>query len=375
MNRSDDFEIYIHIPFCVRKCGYCDFLSFHADEEIRESYVAALLREIRSTGAEGDRKVSSVFLGGGTPSLLSPEQIRRIFLALRGRFWLREDAEITMEANPGTLDRKRLLEMKRCGVNRLSLGLQSADNRFLRILGRIHSFEDFLESYALSRECGFSNINVDLMFALPEQSRKDWEESLRKTALLGPEHISAYSLMIEEGTPFASRSLILPDEDTEYAMYEDSSRILGEYGFEQYEISNYARPGFSCRHNIGYWKRREYLGFGLGAASFFGGRRYANTRSMEKYLSRSSLEDIRENIQPVSREEAMEEFMFLGLRLTEGVSREDFFREFGCSMDRVYGPVLRKYLQNGFLIEEKDRIRLSRRGIHVSNTILSDFIL
>ena len=285
-------ELYIHIPFCVRKCAYCDFLSFPSGEEERERYVERLTEEIEEAGAVSEGYVATaIFFGGGTPSVLTPKQTERILNAVKKSFYVAEDAEITTEVNPGTADRKKLEAWRQAGINRLSFGLQSTETRELQYLGRIHTMEDFLESYRAAREAGFENINIDLMSALPGQTVSSWEKTLRTVVSLQPEHISAYSLIIEEGTPFCQlfgedgdaaeekkrrQSLgipELPDEDAERRMYYDTERILGEAGYHRYEISNYAKPGYECRHNKGYWTGTEYLGLGLGASSYINIRR------------------------------------------------------------------------------------------------------
>lgn len=376
MNRKDtSFELYIHIPFCVRKCAYCDFLSAPGSEEAKASYTEALLREIEAVKTE-KREVSSIFVGGGTPSALSPSLMEDIFEKIHESFSVAPDAEITIEANPGTLSKEKLFLYKNAGINRLSLGLQSPEAAELKSLGRIHTYEEFLESFSLAREAGFQNINVDLMCALPDQTYEGWIRNLRTVAALHPEHISAYSLIIEEGTPFAKRKLNLPDEDTEYRMYEDTAGILAEYGYEQYEISNYAKKGLACRHNIGYWTRKEYLGLGLGAASLWGNQRFSNTSDFSEYLNDSgSPEKIRENRETLSLEEEMSEFMFLGLRMTEGVSKAEFQESFGTPIESVYGKVLDKYKSVGLLEEKEGRIFLTRAGIHVSNGVMAEFLL
>lgn len=376
MNRKDNsFELYIHIPFCVRKCAYCDFLSAPGSEEAKASYTEALLREIEAVKTE-KREVSSIFVGGGTPSALSPSLMGDIFEKIHKSFSVAPDAEITIEANPGTLSKEKLFLYKNAGINRLSLGLQSPEEAELKSLGRIHTYEEFLESFSLAREAGFQNINVDLMCALPDQTYEGWIRNLRTVAALHPEHISAYSLIIEEGTPFAKRKLNLPDEDTEYRMYEDTAGILEEYGYEQYEISNYAKKGLVCRHNIGYWTRKEYLGLGLGAASLWGNQRFSNTSDFSAYLKESgSPEKIRENRETLSLEDEMSEFMFLGLRMTEGVSKAEFLESFGTPIESVYGKVLDKYKNMGLLEEKEGRIFLTRAGIHVSNGVMAEFLL
>ena len=266
-----ELELYIHIPFCVRKCAYCDFLSGPADYEAQKSYKEALIREIENVESFADSEVSSIFIGGGTPSVFSEQWMAEVLEKVYTHFNVRQDAEISIEANPGTVDLGKLAVYRRAGINRISFGCQSGDNRELKLLGRIHTWEEFLESFSMAREAGFSNINVDLMSGLPGQSLASWEDSLYKTAQLKPEHISAYSLIIEEGTPFASQKLELPDEEEERNMYERTREILENWGYHQYEISNYARPGRECRHNLGYW-RAEGVSWS-GAWKRFTGRR------------------------------------------------------------------------------------------------------
>ncbi len=360
-------ELYVHIPFCVRKCNYCDFLSAPAAEQERQSYVESLCEEIRSFGnlAEAYRVVS-IFVGGGTPSILEPEQMEAVFAAVRDTFFVAPDAEITVEMNPGTVDEKKLETYRRIGVNRLSIGLQSADNGELMRLGRIHTFEEFLCTWHLVRAAGFHNVNVDLMSAVPGQTVRSWERTLRTVAELKPEHISAYSLIIEEGTPFFEKygdgrceGDRLPDEDEERLMYYRTKEILEEYGYHRYEISNYAREGCECRHNLGYWERAEYLGIGAGAASLMNNRRWTTG----------------EEPQDLSREEQMEEFMFLGLRKTAGVSKAVFEQQFGCTPESIYGAVILRLTALGLLKDADGCLRLSERGIDVSNSVMSEFLL
>ena len=373
--KKDSLELYFHIPFCIKKCDYCDFLSGPVSRAGQEAYIYALLREMKAVSAIEKRTVDTVFIGGGTPSVPECGIMEKLLQGIGKNFQLAADAEVTIEANPGTLTPEKLALYRRYGINRISIGLQSPENQELRALGRIHNYQQFLESYHMAREAGFSNINIDLMFAIPGQSYEGWIQNLRTVAKLGPEHISAYSLIIEEGTPFASRTLNLPDEDAEYNMYEATAQILREYGFEQYEISNYAKKGRECRHNVGYWIRQDYLGFGLGASSLYGKERFANTQDMKKYLENSRTpEKIREKEPPLTREDEMAEFMFLGLRMTRGISKAEFERQFGSEIDAIYGDVLRKYKSMGLLLEENGRIFLSREGIHVSNSVMADFL-
>ncbi len=375
-NRRIPLELYVHIPFCVRKCQYCDFLSGPSDEETKDRYIEALLKEIRAAEHTENYEIVSVFIGGGTPSALKAEAIASIMRTLQEQFFFCEDAEVTIEANPGTVDLEKLTIYRNVGINRLSLGLQSTDAEELKLLGRIHSYEEFLKSYEWAREAGFSNINIDLMFAIPGQTGEAWRQHLYQVAELNPEHISAYSLIIEEGTPFAEQNLDLPDEDTEYQMYEDTAEILERYGYRQYEISNYAKQGYMCRHNAGYWQRREYLGFGLGASSLYGGMRFSNTHQMQEYLKESRNPDqIRKDVTVLSRNEQIEEFMFLGLRMTEGISEKKFEENFDVRLMDVYGDILQKYEETGFMEHIETKWRLTRKGIHVSNHILADFLL
>lgn len=376
--KEQELELYAHIPFCVRKCGYCDFLSGTAEESTREAYLLALAREIRRAGqdAEGCRAVS-VFFGGGTPTVLTGGQLSRLLSEIKKSFRLAGDCEITLEANPGTLDPEKLRLCREAGFNRISIGCQSADNRELRRLGRIHTWEEFLEGFRQAREAGFSNINVDLMSGIPGQTLVSWETSLRKTAELGPEHISAYSLILEEGTPFYENreKLDLPDEDTERRMYERTGEILEEYGCRQYEISNYAREGYRCRHNLGYWTGREYLGLGLGASSLWRDTRFRNTDSMEEYLKDSgNLPKIRREEEKLSASDRQSEYMILGLRLTEGISLAGFRETFGTDVRKVWPGVLEKYKGYGLLEEAAGRLKFTGEGISLSNVVLAEFL-
>ena len=367
--------IYVHIPFCVRKCLYCDFLSGPASGSRMADYLDALIREIDVCGEEGT-KADTIFIGGGTPSLLEISLMDRIFEELHRKFRVSPEAEITMEANPGTLSLEKLKAYRGMGINRLSIGLQSADDGELKMLGRIHSFEDFRRTWEMARDAGFENMNLDLISGLPLQTEESWEKTLRTAALFRPEHISAYSLIVEDGTPFAEMDLSLPDEDTEYRMYDDTKEILAEYGFHRYEISNYALPGCESRHNSSYWTGKDYLGFGIGAASLRNGRRYTVTRDMERYLDPArKKEELLTDLCILTLEDRMEEFMFLGLRMTCGTDKEEFRRRFACEMDDIYGEVIRRHKALGLLDEEGTRVFLTDRGIHVSNRVMADFLL
>ena len=375
--KKNGLELYFHIPFCIKKCDYCDFLSGPSTRAGQEAYIYALLREMETVSKNlKKRPVDTVFIGGGTPSVPECDVMEKLLQGLRDYFLFSADAEVTIEANPGTLTPEKLSIYRKYGINRISIGLQSPKNKELAMLGRIHNYAQFLESFQMARAAGFSNINVDLMFAIPGQSYDGWIENLQTVAALGPEHISAYSLIIEEGTPFFGKKLDLPDEDTEYRMYEDVAAVLKEYGYHQYEISNYAKAGYECRHNEGYWQRKDYLGLGLGAASLLGMERFSNTADMQEYLKNSSApEKIRKNRELLTREDEMAEFMFLGLRMTQGVSKKEFQEYFGTAIENIYGEVLKKYKKQGLLLEESGRIFLSREGIHVSNAVMAEFLL
>ena len=386
MTDKRELELYFHIPFCIRKCLYCDFLSAPGEGKTKAQYMEALIRETKERAGDYRKYcVVSVFLGGGTPSVVSPEQIRVLLETVREEYDLAEDAEITMEVNPGTVDERTLSAYRQWGINRLSIGLQSADNRELAALGRIHTYGQFLGAYHTARKCGFSNINVDLMSALPGQTLQSYLATLKKVLALepAPEHISAYSLTLEEGTPFYEMArrgeLQLPDEECDRLMYEKTGELLGQAGYHRYEISNYAKPGCECRHNCGYWRRREYLGLGTGAASLVGNCRFRNGDSLEAYLADPL--NVREEMQELTVEEQMEEFMFLGLRMTEGVSPQEFRDAFGKSMEEVYGPVIEKNRKDGLLeyrgrisSGEPARLALTGRGLDVSNMVMAQFL-
>jgi len=390
--QKKELELYIHIPFCVRKCHYCDFLSAPADEQTREQYTEALCREIvsyKETAAEYE--VSTVFFGGGTPSLLSVQQFEKIIGAIRDTFFKDRSRDIggagkvefTVECNPGTLTKELLSCLKQLGVNRLSIGLQSADDAELKLLGRIHSYEEFLESFRLARAAGFDNINIDLMQALPGQTVQSFRDTLQKVIELQPEHISAYSLIIEENTCFfewyGENSDKLPSEDTERDIYKMTQMMLKEAGYVQYEISNYAKSGYECRHNCGYWTGTEYLGLGLGASSYIKETRFEQTNNLAEYLAGYSAEadcaPERKNSQRLSKKECMEEFMFLGLRLCNGISRKEFEKRFKADYEEVYGEVTEHLLKQGLLQESGEYLSLTELGRDVSNRVLAEFLL
>ena len=435
-------SIYIHIPFCVKKCQYCDFLSAPADSRAQEVYLRTLKQEIREQAARyREYEVQTVFIGGGTPTAVPCENLCEVLKTVFSFYRMNPHAEISMEANPGTVTKEALLSYRKAGINRISIGLQSADDVELKLLGRIHTYRDFQQTYRWAQEAGFTNINLDIMSALPGQSVENYKKTLETVLSLKPQHISAYSLIVEEGTPFyekygqeseklqatGEKQPDLPSEEEEREMYALTEKLLAAAGYHRYEISNYALPGRECRHNLVYWKRGNYVGFGLGAASMVENVRFENIREMQEYLAEyagmpdaepvfaevaqgdkqalsneqefslredthseneqelSLREDthseneqelsIRENVHPLSPQEQMEETMFLGLRLTEGVSKAEFHRQFGVSMEQIYGEVIRKNTAKGLLIDEAGYVCLTREGMDLSNYVMAQFLL
>lgn len=454
MKNKNELGIYIHIPFCVHKCIYCDFLSSPADVHTRKQYVRALINEIYLTregkcankliknvlqgdntsyedmeepavngltsdyalydtvcmadyektimqedisGCVDDIKsenghiVTSIFIGGGTPSAIDAEDISDILDAVRKNYNVSDKAEITIECNPGTMDKKKAVIYRKAGINRISFGLQSTDNNELRMLGRIHTYEQFMESYKIAREAGFDNINIDLMSALPGQTMESFKAVLEKALSLGAEHISVYSLIVEEGTRLSDNIDSfppIPSDDEDRQMYYMTKEMLSSYGYEQYEISNYAQKGYECKHNLKYWERCDYLGFGIGAASLYGGRRYTNISDICRYMDVlaeitnaldksyvNELLQIRTDMEELSKEDEMSEYMFLGLRKTKGIDITDFKEEFGTDIKDIFGEAIEDNIARGLLIHDGNCLYLSKRGIDISNTVMSDFIL
>ncbi len=420
--------LYIHIPFCVKKCAYCDFLSFASDDATKERYVNALCEEIKANKENVEEyTVETIYFGGGTPSVLSVEQIGKVFGTVLDTFSVRgfedektgkkekkekkksrfgkknaeepilaetpeerlqcvmggELAEVTIEVNPGTADREKFAALYGMGFNRLSMGLQSAVSSELSCLGRIHTKEQFAECVKSAREAGFRNISGDLMSGLPEQTEETLTESIRFLLAQQPEHISVYSLQVEDGTEFYKRygedgpeKAKLPNEDEERAMYELTGKLLAEAGYERYEISNYAKSGFESRHNSSYWVGTEYLGVGLGASSLMSNARFHNTTDMEEYIGGAGDPfSLREDMERLVQKELMEEFMFLGLRMCKGIEKAEFKRRFKCDIETIYGDVMKRLVFQGVLAEAEGRVFLTPRGIDVSNVVLAEFLL
>lgn len=372
--------IYLHIPFCVRKCQYCDFLSMPAGGRVKERYTQALCREIQSRSRELEAyEIRSVFWGGGTPSLLSAKQYERIAQTLTqcAPHW-RQNAEWTVEANPGTVSAELAGVWRKWGANRVSLGAQAYQEPILRSLGRIHTWDQVVSSVELLRKTGFDNLNLDLMMGLPGQSLSDWRQTLEKAVELNPEHLSCYSLIIEEGTPFwdqyADGRLQIAEEE-ERQMYALTLELLEQKGYRQYEISNFAREGFSCLHNLAYWDLSSYRGLGLGASSYIRGGRIRNTDSLAEYCAAEDPAALERVEEEASLKNEMEEWMFLGLRRTEGVLEEEFRQRFHISPDRLYQKQLADLLEQGLIIRNEGRIRLSRRGLDFANLVFEAFLL
>lgn len=376
---SGGMELYLHIPFCVKKCAYCDFLSFPSGQELQRQYAKRLMEDIDCMGKEyGDIPVDTIFIGGGTPSVPESRLIVDLMEHVNRAFQISDGAEISMEANPGTVTREKLKEYRRAGINRISFGLQSANDRELKLLGRIHTWAEFLESFALARECGFTNLNIDLMSALPGQTRESWKDTLKRVTDLNPEHISAYSLIIEEGTPFGEKygseegRKLLPDEDSEREMYHETKQFLRECGYERYEISNYAKPGRECRHNIGYWTGVPYLGLGLGASSYMNGSRFAVSSDMQQYLGEKP--GTFTDVEKLTKKDMEEEFFYVGLRMTAGVSLSEFERRFGVTAKEVYPGLMETFVEEKAAEFRGDRFVLTDYGLDVSNYIMAQFL-
>jgi oxygen-independent coproporphyrinogen-3 oxidase len=366
--------LYVHVPFCASKCAYCDFASYAGREADIPRYVDAVVREITRRGAEtGHPKADTSFLGGGTPSLLDEFQVTRILDALFDAFPIEEGAELTCECNPGTLTTPFAEALRKAGVNRLSMGAQATQARLLRLIGRIHNWKQVIASVEVARKTGFDNINLDLMFGLPSQTVSDVRETLAAAIALSPTHLSCYGLIVEEGTPICRDVIVgrlaLPDEEVDRAMYELARQTLAEHDFHQYEISNFAREGYACRHNVGCWTRVPYLGFGCAAHSFFEECRTMNPSKIDAYLAGEE-----PKTEQISREEARFESMMLGLRITRGVKNEDFTRMHGMSIREAFGEKLDKPINGGLLEWHEGALRLTRLGMDLQNSVLVDLI-
>jgi len=368
--------LYIHIPFCKQKCLYCDFPSYSGKEKFMLEYSQALAKDINGIG---ERSIKTIFIGGGTPTYLSLEAWNNIKNSI-DKLNKTLNLEFTVEGNPGTFAEEKLKFLKKMGVNRLSIGLQAWQNSMLKKLGRIHTVGEFIESYKLARNIGFNNINVDLMFGLPDQSYNNWKETLEQVVQLDPEHISCYSLIVEENTPFCKmydeEKLKLPEEELERKMYSFAVEFLKSKGYHQYEISNFSKKNKECSHNLVYWNLEEYVGCGAASHSYVDGVRYRKTENIEEYIAGVNLgNNLQLDVHKNSVKEDMEEFMFMGLRKIAGISIDEFYNRFNVYVYSIYGDVIKKHIRNGMLIENNGNLFLSDRGIEVSNFVMSDFLL
>lgn len=364
--------LYIHIPFCVKKCDYCDFVSYTNCEKKYKSYIETLIGEMCQYKGE---RINSVFIGGGTPTVLTAEMLEFLLKSIQEIFLLSNDCEFSIEANPKTLDKKKLIVLKNGGVNRLSIGVQSFNDDELKQIGRIHTAEDAYNTVCMAKNMGFDNINLDLMSALPFQTEEKLMYSLKKAVSLNPTHISCYSLIIEDGTPLEKRysrgEVTIPNEVDDRAMYRLVCGYLEQNGYKQYEISNFAKKDYECKHNIKYWKCEEYIGVGTAAHSYIGNVRFYNTENIEMYMNG----EYRAGEEILDISDKIEEFMIMGLRMKDGISQTEFKIRFGKDINDVYSDIINKFQNNGLILKNKDRLYLSERGIDISNSVLCEFIM
>ncbi len=372
--------LYIHIPFCIKKCNYCDFNSYSGKENLHEEYVKCLVYEMKNYNSmyEGI-VVDTIFIGGGTPTCLGNKQIEYLLSSCYEIFDIARGAEITIECNPGTLGRDKLKAMKASGINRLSIGLQSFQDKELKSLGRIHTKDEFIENYYAARSEGFNNINIDLMFSIPEQDLKSWESNIQNVIRLNPEHISCYSLIVEEGTgfyeSFLKNEITLPTEEVDRLMYDKAINLLKDTGYVHYEISNFSKDSYQCKHNIKYWKMDEYLGIGAGAHSFIDNVRYSNVNCPEEYIKAISFGTMPvKDKTSLSKQDLMSEFIFLGLRLLEGINTCEFKMKFHEDICSIYKEQIDKFISLNLLRRIGDNLTLTYRGIDISNKIFLEFI-
>lgn len=371
-------SLYIHIPFCTTKCYYCAFNTYSFHKEQAKAYLDALSTEMQIYSPQTSQ-VKTIFIGGGTPSILSANSLERIFTDIHSKFQLCSDVEITVECNPGTVDAEKLGVMMDSGVNRLSFGLQAMQDEILQQLGRIHTVNEFYHSYRLAREFGFDNINIDLIFALPNQTMEMWQHTLRETISLQPEHISAYNLVMEESTPFYDRwitgDLILPSDDTEADMFQYTIDTLTTHGYIHYEICNFAKPNREVKHNLVYWNNQEYIGLGVGACGYVDGNRYTNIKGIPTYI-----ETLRELKKPISDTEVLTEkaekaeTLVLSLRKREGICITEYTLRFGESIDLDFGEVIQKWKDLELLEQTKTHLRLTDRGLFLANEVFVELM-
>lgn len=369
-----EIGLYIHIPYCKRKCFYCDFISFSGKEDTIKKYVEAIKKDISDCKYTGFN-IGTIYIGGGTPSFIDSQYISEIIAKVREKFIVTQNAEITIEVNPGTVTREKLMDYKKAGINRLSIGLQSTDNDTLKRIGRIHSYEDFVETYDMAREIGFDNINVDFMIALPGED--EWSVAIQISEIINlkPEHISCYSLILEDGTRLKemvdSGEVELPTDEEERKMYWKMKELLEENGYEHYEISNFSMPGHRSRHNMDCWSQKEYLGFGTAAHSYFGGRRFSNKKTIEEYIENYSEKEIEED---QTEEDMKKEYMMLGLRKIEGVSISEFEQKFQINPLFYFRFEISKLVDEDLIEIDLDNIKLTKKGLDLANLVWEKFV-
>lgn len=376
------YSLYIHIPFCKSKCNYCDFTSYAGKEDVIPEYIQTLKQELKFYSEVLKKPlISTIYFGGGTPSILEPEHLHDILEAANSDFVLAKDVEITLEANPESVNFRKLLEARKAGVNRLSIGVQSFNDDTLKTLGRIHSSMHIQYAFNTARMAGFKNINLDLIFALPDQTLTDWKENLYKAMLLDPEHLSTYNLVIEKGTSFYENksALKFPNIDLEYDMFNEAINYITDSGFEHYEVSNFSKPGFRCRGNEVYWRNEEYIGIGTGATSYINGNRYSNLKGLKEYIESwkkgvpKTVEDgILNGKENLERE--ISETMFLGLRLIEGIDLNSLNKRFGIDVYKKYNKEIEELIKNGLLEAKESNLRLTRKGLFVADEVFEKFI-
>lgn len=373
-----ELGIYVHIPFCKQKCSYCDFISYCDKNDLIEKYIKALKQEIKNSSVN-EYEISTIYIGGGTPSYIESKYISEILKTIKQKYNISKNVEITIEVNPGTATKEKLRDYVEAGINRISIGLQSCNNNLLKMIGRIHTYEEFLSTYKLAREVGFKNINVDLMIGLPNQTLDDVKKSLEEISKLNPEHISVYSLIVEEGTPIekkiADGQLKLPNEELEREEYWEVKKFLESLGYKHYEISNFAKTGYESKHNLNCWEQKEYLGFGAAAHSYMKKTRYSNTENIEKYINQEMQSKQLHIVHEVQKEEEQKkEYMLLGLRKIDGVQISSFKNKFGCNPIMEFKNELNKLTQEGLIEIDLDQIKLTEKGIDLANIVWEEFI-
>lgn len=373
-----ELGIYVHIPFCKQRCSYCDFISYCDKNDLIEKYIKALKQEIENSSVN-EYEISTIYIGGGTPSYIESKYISEILKTIKQKYNISRNVEITIEVNPGTATKEKLRDYVEAGINRISIGLQSCNNNLLKMIGRIHTYEEFLSTYKLAREVGFKNINVDLMIGLPNQTLDDVKKSLEEISKLNPEHISVYSLIVEEGTPIekkiADGQLKLPNEELEREEYWEVKKFLESLGYKHYEISNFAKTGYESKHNLNCWEQKEYLGFGAAAHSYMKKTRYSNTENIEKYINQEMQSKQLHIVHEVQKEEEQKkEYMLLGLRKIDGVQISSFKNKFGCNPIMEFKNELNKLTQEGLIEIDLDQIKLTEKGIDLANIVWEEFI-